>query len=515
MAMKGKTVGDQLAIARQLIRKSMPYVEPELQALQYVHVPNYGKSFSANEKRQIFHDEARTLAIAPEELAADIAHEILVHLMPDHFGMARTQCIPDEHRRLWNELGDAIGNVVLREVIIASGGRLRPFGHVVKTKADFETCGFVTVESVLKRYGLTHADVDPIDGNAETVSIVALYRAVIAKLAQQPPPPQQPQQGGQGKPQQGQQQSKPQSGQGEKGEGDPQDGEGDGEGEGGAQSPQSGQGGGSKPVPVPPKPAGQRSCGGCAGDTEHTDKLADDAKASGQSLPNGYTPDEVESIRKQTAEAVKKHAEQGRGDMPAGLKQWAEEVLKPPKVDWRARLASITRRGIGIAKGATDFTMTKPSRVGAHFGMVLPSLFKPKVRVGLVFDTSGSMGSKSITDSICEVVGILKAGGVEEAYMVACDVRPTTPVKLKDGSQVVGHIRDQLVGGGGTDMGAGVAQVAKVKPHLTFVLTDGDTGWPATKPQGAGEVVVVLVRKSSSPTPAWARDVVEAFDDGQ
>jgi hypothetical protein len=60
-------------------------------------------------------------------------------------------------------------------------------------------------------------------------------------------------------------------------------------------------------------------------------------------------------------------------------------------------------------------------------------------------------------------------------------------------------------------MGAGLVAASQVRPRpaFTIVVTDGDTGWPATPP-ACGRVLVVLTRPSSTPVPAWATRI-EAY----
>ena len=45
----------------------------------------------------------------------------------------------------------------------------------------------------------------------------------------------------------------------------------------------------------------------------------------------------------------------------------------------------------------------------------------------------------------------------------------------------------ELLGGGGTDMGAGLAKAAELRPRpdLIIVLTDGYTPWPSAPPPRA------------------------------
>jgi hypothetical protein len=65
----------------------------------------------------------------------------------------------------------------------------------------------------------------------------------------------------------------------------------------------------------------------------------------------------------------------------------------------------------------------------------------------------------------------------------------------------------RLLGGGGTDMGAGLTAAAALRPRpdLVIVLTDGHTPWPAAPP-GRTKVVVGLLDPTGS-VPGWATSV--------
>jgi predicted metal-dependent peptidase len=73
----------------------------------------------------------------------------------------------------------------------------------------------------------------------------------------------------------------------------------------------------------------------------------------------------------------------------------------------------------------------------------------------------------------------------------------------------------ELIGGGGTDMGAGLAAVGRLRPRpsVVVVLTDGLTPWPEQPPKGM-EVVVCMVSRAALgrggrpwTAPPWARVV--------
>jgi len=454
-----KKAREVVAATRARIVKEAPYLDGEVDSFSWVFVDGIGEEFACDEGRRIYCDPAYVASVGVSTVAAAYLHEIIVHTMGEHFRRARAVGVPEAHAKLWNLVGDAAGNHMVRDIAAASGGRITPGKVTIRPEtaaADMAKSGWVTAQSM---------------GFPDGLTVEAMY---FAKLEEQ-------------------QQQKPQQGQGQgQGQGQP------GEGESGAQSTAA------PDVKLPPgvKP---RKCGGCAGDKRHTDALREKAEAQGEAIPDERSPIELEGIKQATAQKIKAAA--GRGNVPADLKRWADDVLAPPKVDWRRELPALVKRGLSLAKGKVDFTF---ARTRKRAGVINPTMASYRPRVAMVFDTSGSMGDDDILASVSEGVGLVRKAGVEEAWLVACDTRPTTPTKMK--GVTAKSIREVLVGGGGTDMGAGIRAAAKVKPHLTVVFTDLDTGWPEAKPDGAGEVIIVGVRKSSCPTPDWARKVLDASD---
>jgi predicted metal-dependent peptidase len=68
----------------------------------------------------------------------------------------------------------------------------------------------------------------------------------------------------------------------------------------------------------------------------------------------------------------------------------------------------------------------------------------------------------------------------------------------------------RLVGGGGTDMRAGIVAAESAHPHpdVVVVLTDGYTPWP-DKPTRARLVVAVIgAQAAAEHVPDWATTVV-------
>ena len=195
----------------------------------------------------------------------------------------------------------------------------------------------------------------------------------------------------------------------------------------------------------------------------------------------------AEMIRDAVAEEVR--AASARGEAPAGLAIWAEARGTPPAVDWRRELRATLARGLAV-RGRSDSTWSRVSRRYRHGAPLLPGRVDYLPRVGIVVDTSGSMGGAA-ADAIGTVVSVCRA--------YPCRVwQGDTETTL----QTAG-LPARWVGGGGTDLRPILAAAAAAS-DVVIVVTDGDTPWPDIAP--TVPVVVVLVAPPI-PVPSWARVV--------
>jgi predicted metal-dependent peptidase len=209
---------------------------------------------------------------------------------------------------------------------------------------------------------------------------------------------------------------------------------------------------------------------------------------------------QADLLRRQVAQDVIAHGKQA-GDVPLGLLRWAEEILRP-KVNWRAVLAAELRRAVAEVSGAVDYSYRRPSRRPSR-RVVLPALRRPVPEVAVVCDTSGSMTEDLLAMVLAEVEGLLRALGLaRQVRVLACDTAAAPAQRVSSARQV------QLVGGGGTDMGAGIAAASALRPRpaVTVVLTDGYTPWPPQPPKGM-RVVAGLLGDRAPDAPSWARAV--------
>jgi predicted metal-dependent peptidase len=213
-------------------------------------------------------------------------------------------------------------------------------------------------------------------------------------------------------------------------------------------------------------------------------------------------PSQARLLARQVAQDCIRHGREA-GDMPAGLLRWAEEILEPT-VNWRKALAAELRRAVADTAGAVDYSYRRPSRRASVAGsVVLPALRRPVPEIAVVCDTSGSMSEDLLAAALAEVEGLLRAVGMaRQLRVLACDTA-VGPVRRVSSARSI-----ELVGGGGTDMGAGIEAAGRLRPRptITVVLTDGFTPWPGEPPRGM-RVVVGLLGDDAPDAPDWARAV--------
>ena len=225
--------------------------------------------------------------------------------------------------------------------------------------------------------------------------------------------------------------------------------------------------------------------------------------------PNGMGNQQAQLLRLGVAAEVQRHHAQYPGTVPGGWVRWAESV-RPSRVDWRRVLAAEIRRSVASVAGNVDYTYRRPSRrAGTVPKVILPAMHRPIPNVAVVCDTSGSMHEELLARALAEVEGLLARGGLRQAQVrvLAVDTNVHTVRRVSRASQV------DLAGGGGTDMGVGIAAAADLhpRPSVIVVLTDGFTPWPDKPPKGV-HVVVGLLMQSMTPIdhfapPTWAHVV--------
>jgi hypothetical protein len=229
-----------------------------------------------------------------------------------------------------------------------------------------------------------------------------------------------------------------------------------------------------------------------------TDGLAREWDVGEGNIP----PAQRDLLRQRTAADIARHAHDMPGSVPGGLLRWAEEQLAS-RTDWRKELRAEIRHGVAASTGLVDYTYRRPSRRGnSSAGVILPSFARPAPEIAIVIDTSASVDQNLLGIARSEVDNILRRLGQRRAWIIPCD-SAVRKVQRAGSARTI-----ELPGGGGTDMGRGIAAARALRPaaDMVVVLTDGHTPWPSAPPQRL-RVVVGLLRSGSALPPSWARTV--------
>ncbi|MFE4517424.1 VWA-like domain-containing protein [Kitasatospora sp. NPDC056783] len=225
---------------------------------------------------------------------------------------------------------------------------------------------------------------------------------------------------------------------------------------------------------------------------------------------HGLAPEERDAVRFRVAEGIR-----GRpGSAPAGWKRWAEEAFHPPQ-PWRRLLGAAVRSAVCGPGAGEDYSYGRPARRSAGVpGVLLPSLRRRPPRVTVVIDTSGSVSDDELGSALLEVAAIGRAvgGRRDQVRVVSCDAATQAVHGLCRAEGI------PLIGGGGTDLRAGLRTALRAlpRPDVVVVLTDGQTPWPDVAPPC--RTVVGLFPRPSRYTehdpdyrpddpPEWARVV--------
>ena len=204
---------------------------------------------------------------------------------------------------------------------------------------------------------------------------------------------------------------------------------------------------------------------------------------------------EADLVRKAVARAVL-----CCGSVPLLLERWAKAELAPPEIPWERELGTRVSRAVVAASGSDSYAYDRPSRRATQPHIILPRSVRVVPNAAVVIDTSGSMSEECLWRALSEVNGVTRAIGQSELTIICCDAAPAPPQSVRNARDI------RLLGGGGTDMGAGIARALQLRPRpgVIVVMTDGSTPWPERAPAGT-QVVVCLIGDWPVEPPGWAR----------
>lgn len=277
----------------------------------------------------------------------------------------------------------------------------------------------------------------------------------------------------------------------------------------GAQQPGQGQAAG--------QPGPYKGCGSGSGGDAAPCELDPDNDLGGTAP--AATQTEKDRVRIATATAITDHAAKGRGTVPGGLVQKAQQVLTPSKTPWQRVLGRTLRGCVRSRIGSMDTSFTRRNArrhnervltaTGAGSRVVVPGSVDPVPTIHVIRDTSGSMSNGDLNAVTSEVVAIAKKLRVRGDDLVITDV--DAAVHTSKGFTSARGLAE-VAGRGGTDMVVGIehALALKPKPTAVVVMTDGETPWPQAQTSRI-PVIAVIVHKNAEAVakrvPAWIRTV--------
>ncbi len=243
-----------------------------------------------------------------------------------------------------------------------------------------------------------------------------------------------------------------------------------------------------------------RGCGSCSG-RRRRDEPENDSE--------GRSEGEIERAKVTIAKAIQAHS---RGSVPGDLRRWAGDILRPPKIDWRKRLARSCRAAVAYRPGSTHSTYARVSRrqAGLGFGAghpVIASYRATTPRAVFLIDTSGSMNDEALTAAMSEAHGVLRACDAQIDFAV-CDAALHGIKQVKSIREATAMLR----GGGGSDFRPAFEEILKLSPKRDIIIaaTDGDITVPAHAPPGVQVIWLLIKNKYQSithPPCAWGTHI--------
>lgn len=186
--------------------------------------------------------------------------------------------------------------------------------------------------------------------------------------------------------------------------------------------------------------------------------------------PDAITPADV----LQAAETHKRI----KGEYPAGMDRLLGEIRKPDQSPWRVLRAFVTKN----MPGYDATTWRRLQRRMAVRGIGMPTRVAHGAgRVGVVVDTSGSIGEEMLTLFGSHLAAIIADARPEAVEVIWTDAAVHRVDTVKTATELRALLTKPVPGGGGTDMPVGIRCAEELKCDAIVCLTDGYTGFCDSK----------------------------------
>ena len=223
----------------------------------------------------------------------------------------------------------------------------------------------------------------------------------------------------------------------------------------------------------------------------------DKIKANGKEYPSGgdgFDEHDWENIGELTHEQAKELSDKidkalREGGMLAGrmggnVPRAISELLEP-KIDWREVLREFVTSSV---KGKDEFTWRKMNKRYLANDMYMPSVENETIgEVVIAIDTSGSIGSKELTEFATELASICESVEPDLVRVLWWDTQVHGEQTFQGDYKSIASLLKPL-GGGGTHVGCVSEYInkEKIKAECVLVFTDGyvenDIKWDISSP---------------------------------
>ncbi len=251
-------------------------------------------------------------------------------------------------------------------------------------------------------------------------------------------------------------------------------------------------------------------CSGKCGSIGGKDPSAEEEALNKSSL--GRSDIELVGIQTRAASEIKAHYNKGRGNVPFFMKEFLDSMAEESFVRWEDELGHIIRSASGrIQAGGHDFSLARPSRRSPARGIVRPGMIEYLPELGIVLDTSGSMGEKQLVRAAREAYAIAQTLGIDEVLFCEADAA------VSQEWQRVGpdFFRALAISGrGGTDFRPAIESAQNLSPPIDILvyLTDGDGCAPEEEPANLAVVWGIVPSYYNRAPASWGHTVIISDD---
>lgn len=179
--------------------------------------------------------------------------------------------------------------------------------------------------------------------------------------------------------------------------------------------------------------------------------------------------DNAEKMRESAVAAAQVYERQ-RGELPAHLKQFVEELLTP-EIPWQEVLQSFITRTVGAK---SDWN--RPNRRFVSSKIYLPSHTSETINVGVILDTSGST-APDMEKFLSEVNSLVSSFSGYTLTLVQCDAAvQSCETYSEDNPLDMEHQKLEVHGGGGTMMTPAFRRIMEdddIEVDCIVCFTDG------------------------------------------